>query len=903
MITNVNDRPLDWSEIRRRAAVFVLEHKDDRSETAQKQTFWNEFFSIFGVDRKRVGSFEQFVKKIDGDNGFIDLFWPGKLIVEHKSLGKSLDAAFTQASDYTTGLKKSEWPRYIITSDFQRILLTDFETGKLADIKLERLVDNIELFGFIAGYEEVKHEKQDPVNIKAAEEMAKLHDALKEIGYSGHDLEVYLVRLVFCMFADDTGIFEKDQFYDFIHGTTADGANLASELGELFQVLDTPEEKRYKTLSERFKKFPYINGELFREKLPIASFNSKMRNQLKAGCKLNWSAISPAIFGSLFQGVMDSDKRRKLGAHYTSEENIMKLIRPLFLDDLRLEFGKVRNNTKKLDDFWKKLENIKILDPACGCGNFLIIAYRELRLLEMDVMDAKYGKQTRIAFSSKVNVNQFYGIEIEEFSSEIARVAMWLMDHQMNLGMMEKFGIYEPRIPLTASATIWNKNSLRVNWEDLIAPEELTYILGNPPFGGSKIQSNAQKEEMKMIFKKNSGILDYVAAWYVKASKMMIVNKKIRSAFVSTNSISQGEQVTPLWKPLFDEGLKINFAYNTFRWNNEARGNAAVHVVIIGFSFSDLPCKLYHHSNGLTGDVMSYEVSHINAYLMNDQDLFLTNRTKPISDVPNITIGNQPIDGGQYLFEKAEMEKFIAKEPESKKYFYSWVGSDEFIKGYVRFCLYLGKCPPGELKKMPECLKRVEKVKELREKSKRVQTKKVASTPTRFFIENIPQSDYILIPETSSENRKYIPMGFIDRNTLASNAVKISSDARLYHFGILTSSMHMAWVRYVCGRLESRYRYSIGIVYNNFPWPTDVSPAQIEKIEKAAQNVLDVRKEFEGSTLAELYDPLTMPPKLVKAHDQLDREVEKAYRKKAFESDLERTTFLFGLYNEITSKQ
>ncbi|MCL2318298.1 MAG: N-6 DNA methylase, partial [Methanomassiliicoccaceae archaeon] len=875
----ISDIPSDWNIIRTKAAQFVIDHKDDHSEDSHKQLFWRDFFAIFDVPLSKVGSYEAAVKKVGEGRGKADYLWKGTLIIEQKSLGKDLDVAFQQANDYTMNLTKKEMPRYIIVSDFKRLRMTDLEEGSTIEFELKDLTKNIERFGFIAGYEMVKHEAQDPVNIKAAEEMAKLHDSLKEAGYSGHELEVYLVRLVFCLFAENTGIFDEKQFYNYINTqTTQSGAELAGELEAIFQILDQPKDKRMKNIPELLMKFPYVNGELFRERLSRAHFNSEMRTRLiNSSKKLDWSKISPAIFGSLFQGVMNPVERRELGAHYTSEENIMKLIKPLFLDDLREEFSKISDDKRKLDKFWDKLASIRILDPACGCGNFLIIAYRELRLLEIEVMAARYGKQTTIGIASKIDVDQFYGFEIEDFPSEIARVAMWLMDHLMNLRMRDEFGIYEPRIPLKASANIFNLNSLEEDWTKLVKPKDLTYIIGNPPFVGSKYQDDKQRKEMASLFPDGAKILDYVSAWYLKAADYMAKNPNVITGFVSTNSITQGEQVEPLWKLLFGKGVKIHFAYPTFKWSNEAKGKAAVHCVIIGFGLKE-PQKrtLLYHGDGLTGQVISKQVKHINPYLVDADNIFLERRSKPLCDVPIMSLGNQPIDGGNYLFTLKEKDEFIKIEPQSEKYFRPWVGSEEFINGFCRYFLFLRDCSPTELRSMPEAKKRVEAVEKFRLESKRKVTRDLAKTPREFAFSNISDGTYIVVPEVSSERRKYIPIGFLTPNTLCSNLVKIIPNATLYHFGILTSSMHMAWTRAVCGRLKSDFRYSTGIVYNNFPWP-DVTEKQKESTEKAAKGVLDVRSKYPNSSLADLYDPLSMPADLVKAHSKLDREVEKAY--------------------------
>ena len=521
--------PLSWNEIKDRALKFSHEWADESSEDAEAKSFWDAFFNVFGVPRRRVATFEQPVKKSDGHDGYIDLLWRGIILVEHKSRGKNLDRAFQQAKDYFPGLKDRDLPRYILVSDFARFRLYDLEQNAQQEFTIKEFYKNVKMFGFIAGYQTTSYKEQDPANIKAAERMGKLHDKLKAIGYEGHDLEVYLVRLLFCLFAEDTSIFERRLFQDLIEQRTAeDGSDLAMRLEQLFQVLDSPQEKRLKNLDEQLAAFPYVNGSLFKERLPMASFHTDMREILLLCCALDWSRISPAIFGALFQSVMDQKLRRNLGAHYTTEKNILKLIRPLFLDELRAEFERVKSQPKKLYDFHQRLAKLKFLDPACGCGNFLVIAYRELRLLELDVIRSLYGKAQSTSIDvAELNilcdVDQFYGIEIEEFPAQIAQTALWLMDHQMNLRVSEEFGSYFVRLPLRKSATIVRGNALQLDWRDIVKAEELSYILGNPPFIGKTYQTAEQKADMERIFHdvKSAGLLDYVAAWYRKAAEYM----------------------------------------------------------------------------------------------------------------------------------------------------------------------------------------------------------------------------------------------------------------------------------------------------------------------------------------------------------------------------------------------
>jgi hypothetical protein len=898
--------PVSWNEIKTRALAFSKEWQDETSEDAEAKTFWDGFFNIFGITRKRLASFEEPVKKLGEKYGYIDLFWRGVLIVEHKSRGKSLDKAYAQALDYFPGITERDLPKYVIVSDFARFRLYDLEENHQHEFDLKDLHKNVRLFGFIAGYQTHKIQEQDPVNIKAAEQMGKLHDKMKESGYVGHPLELYMVRLLFCLFAEDTGIFERQQFKEYVEQRTSeDGSDLGHHLSTLFQVLNTSPEKRLKNLDEQLNAFAYINGKLFEEMLPTAAFDSAMRQELLNCCALDWSRISPAIFGSLFQSIMDKAARRNLGAHYTSEENILKLIKPLFLDGLWDEFEKIKHNKNRLLEFHQKLRRLNFLDPACGCGNFLVIAYRELRLLELEILRAsRTSGQGELDIHRLINLNvdQFFGIEIEEFPAQIAQVALWLMDHQMNLLVSEEFGLYFARIPLETSAKIVCGNALKMDWEEVSPARNLSYIMGNPPFVGAKFMNDEQRKDVALVFgnMKNAGLLDFVAAWYVKAARM-IKGTKICCAFVSTNSITQGEQVGALWSWMLEEGMKIFFAHRTFQWNSEARGKAAVHCVIIGFADFDISPKWLFEYADIKGEPQKIKAQNINPYLVDAPDLVLSNRSNPICPVPSIGIGNKPIDGGNYLFTEEEKIEFLKKEPQAAPYFHRWLGAYEFLYGYYRYCLWLGDCSPEQLKKMPEALKRVEAVKKLRLASKSAPTRKIADMPTRFHVENMPSDNYLIIPEVSSERRIFIPIGFENPKVLCSNLVKVSQDAKLFHFGVLSSTMHNAWMRTVCGRLESRYRYSASIVYNNFPWPENPTEKQKQAIEAAAQGLLDARAEFPNSSLADLYDPLTMPPVLLKAHQTLDRAVDAAYGKTNFQTEAQRVAFLFELYQKYTS--
>jgi hypothetical protein len=728
--------PLSLNEIKKRAVAFSKEWENETSEDAEAKSFWDGFFNIFGIPRRRVATFEEHVKKIDHKQGFIDLLWKGKLLIEHKSKGRDLDKAYKQAKDYFPGLTDAELPQYILVCDFDRFRLYNLDDNTQHDFHLKKLAENIRLFDFISGHTQHKVREQDPINMKAAEKMGLLHDKLKAVGYEGHELELYLVRLVFCLFADDTGIFEPGIFYDMLdQRTKEDGSDLAGWMAQLFDVLNKDPEKRFKNLDENLAAFPYINGKLFEEPLPTASFDSDMRRILIDCCALNWSAISPAIFGSLFQSVMDEKARRNLGAHYTSEQNILKLIKPLFLDDLYTEFNKVKGNSRQLDEFHIKLSKLRFLDPACGCGNFLIVAYRELRMLEIEVIKAKFKNQmaTNIEAYVNINVDQFYGIEYEEFPAQIAQVAMWLMDHQMNQQVSEAFGNYFVRIPLRKSATIVHGNALRTDWQSLIVEEGVCYdyIIGNPPFLGTAYQTAEQKNDMSIIFHQveSSGMLDYVTAWYKKASEYLRSynnkDRNIKVAFVSTNSIIQGEQTGILWSVLFQQyNLKILFAHRTFKWSNEAKGNAGVHVVIIGFSDIDSPKKTIYEYEDLKAEPLKREVKNINPYLVEGQDTVLKSISKPICAVPRMQSGSAARDGGFLIFSDESKKAVEAIYPTSTKYFRRFISGDDIINSIVRWCIWLKGVNPSEVKGIGDFTEAFKNVRKFREQSTRAGTKK-----------------------------------------------------------------------------------------------------------------------------------------------------------------------------------
>lgn len=900
--------PLSWNDIRSNALTFSREWEGESNERAEASTFWNEFLKVFGVSRRRVSVFEKHVTKAEGQAGFIDLFWPKVLIAEHKSLGKDLDRAFDQAIDYFPGLSDAELPRYVVVSDFARFRVHDLETGEDTEIALAELHENVHVFSFIAGYQVRTFREQDPVNIEAADKLARLHDQLLEIGYGGHDLEVYLVRLLFCLFAEDTGIFmPRGMFHDFIEQrTSVDGSDLAARLNEVFEVLNTPEDKRLKTRDEQVNEFPYINGGLFEERLSTAAFTRNLRQLLLDCCNLDWGQVSPAIFGSLFQGIMDADMRRSLGAHYTSEQNIMKVIEPLFLDDLKGELAKCGRSEAKLKAFHNKLGSLHFFDPACGCGNFLVITYREIRLLELEIIRRLYGKKGQarelldvIEEYVKVNVDQFHGIEIEEWPAQIARVAMWLIDHQMNELVGEELGNTFVRIPLIKSANIVHGNALQIPWEEVLPPAQCNYLFGNPPFLGHHYQGAEQKADharnMAEAGLPGAGVIDFVANWHVRSVPYLEQNPRIRVALVSTNSITQGEQAGILWSWLLERGVRINFAHRTFQWTSEARGSAAVHCVIVGYALHDTPQKLIFEYESPRSDPHAIKAANINPYLADGPDVLARNRRTPISDVPPMRWGNKPTDGGHLILSPEEKDSLLSAEPDAMPYVRRFMSGGDFINNRERYCLWLRDIAPQHLRALKSVRERVEAVRDFRQSSRAAATRKFADYPTLFRQISQPDTNYLAIPEVSSERRMYVPIAFFGAEVICSNTVQFVPDATSYHFGILCSNMHMAWMRTVCGRLESRYRYSKDIVYNNFPWP-EASDAQRKKVEKAGQAILEARANYPDASLADLYDPLSMPTDLRKAHEANDKAVDAAYGRRRFKAEAERVGYLFELY-------
>lgn len=919
---------------REAAKQFASYWKERGYEKGESQSFWLSLLrEVYGVEHPE--QFISFEEQVHLDHtSFMDGFIPStKVLIEQKGLGKDLNKAirqsdgtylnpFQQAKRYITELPVSKHPRWVVTCNFSEFYIYDMERpgGEPEKLLLANLEKEYYRLQFLVdkGNEHLQREME--VSIAAGEIVGLLYDAFyKQYADPSSEralksLNILCVRLVFCLYAEDAGIFGRHgMFHDYL--AELEARKMRRALIELFKVLDTPPEQRDPYLKEDFPElaaFPYVNGGLFQdEEIEIPPVTDEIRDLLlsKASAEFDWSEISPTIFGAVFESTLNPETRRSGGMHYTSIENIHKVIDPLFLEELKGELRHIceiaveKERNRQLRGFQKKLASLRFLDPACGSGNFLTETYISLRRLENEVLRELEYDQIMIGDAKnnpiEVSIAQFYGIEINDFAVTVAKTALWIAESQMMKETEAIVLMHLDFLPLKTNASIVEGNALRLDWESVVPKGKLSYIMGNPPFLGARLMSKNQKADVNNIFAgwKNAGNLDYVCCWYKKCTDMM-AGTAIRSALVSTNSVSQGESVANLWKPLFDTGVHIDFAHRTFRWDSEAKIKAHVHCVIIGFSVSsNAKARL------LFTDGRYQEVSNINGYLLNAENVFIESRNKPICDVPEIGIGNKPIDGGFYLFEKDAMEEFIKKEPASKKYFRPWYGAREFINCKPRYCLWLGECSPAELRKMPLCRERVAQVREYRLASPSAGTIKLADKPTRFHVENMPKGNYIVIPEASSERRRYVPMGFFTPDILCSNLVKIIPNATVYHLGVLTSNVHMAWMRAVCGRLKSDYRYSKDIVYNNFPWP-EPTDAQKEKITQTAQGILDARALYPDSSLADLYDEVTMPPELRRAHQNNDRAVMQAYGmpiKGTTESIC--VAELMKRYQELTSKK
>ena len=918
---------LSWNEVRARAAAFARKWEGAGYEKGETQSFYNDFFALFGVRRESVARYEERVRLLDDASGYIDLFWRGVLIVEQKSAGRSLEAAYEQAGRYFDALPEQDRPRYILTSDFQQFELHDLLQRETAAFALAELPENVEKFGFILGVTRRKFQDQDPANIEAAELVGRLHDSLRDTGYPRHDLERFLVRLVFCLFADDTGVFEpRDILLEFVETRTReDGLDLGPLLMLLFQVLHTPVEARSANVDDDLSRFPYVDGALFADPIRIPEFSGEMREQLLDACRFDWSSISPAIFGALFQSVMEPAERRALGAHYTTEANIRKVIEPLFLDELWDEFRQLkalrRAKRARLVEFQERLGRMRWFDPACGCGNFLVIAYREVRRLELQVIrqilefdrDEKGFLPRRVNAGelSRLDVDKFFGIEILEFPARIAEVALWMMDHLMNTELSLEFGKPYARIPLRRSPSILCADALEMDWEDLLPAADCSFILGNPPFVGAKYQTAKQREQVRRVaaLGGSGGSLDYVASWFVRAGEYIgrsgPPGERARIGFVATNSITQGEQAGQLWPVLFRRcGIEIGFAHRTFAWGSDARGKAHVHVVILGLIHGEEASRVRRLFSYDDVKADPHESAHaaISPYLfdaggLSDPHLVVREESRPINRMERLIIGSKPIDGGHYILNKEQREALLAEEPEASTFLRPYFGSREFLQGGERWILALHEAEPDRLRRLPRVRRRIQAVRDFRLASRSPSTRKLAETPRLYHVNVLPAGPFLVIPETSSETRDYAPIAWMNPPCVPSNALKILLGASKPVFALLTSAMHMAWLRHIGGRLKSDYRYSIGLVYNTFPPPP--RDADWSRLAPLAQAVLDARASHPDATLADLYDPDFMPVDLRRAHQKLDRAVDRLYRPRPFRTERERVEHLFGLYEKL----
>ena len=926
------------AERREAARQFYQKWHGKGKEDEDDRSYWLDILQrVMGADdaTDRI----EFQKKVivDGHTKRIDAYIPEtKIIIEQKTLGIALDkkiaqsggialTPYEQAKRYNDNLPSSEKARWIVTSNFAEIWVYDMDTrvpeDNITKISIKDLQSHYMMLDFLLETKVKKVSKEVELSKEAGTLVGKIYDAFLKQYHKPDDkktlesLNILCVRLVFCLYAEDAGLFERtDSFSAYLR--QYEPKDLRQALILLFKVLDTPVEDREDLyLSDELEAFPYVNGGLFaKEDVIIPKLTQEIKDTILEAAHFDWRKISPTIFGAVFESTLNPETRRSGGMHYTSIENIHKVIDPLFLDDLRAELEKIKQiKIKKTRDtealrYVAQLSNIIILDPACGSGNFLTESYICLRRLENEAIALMEGDQIQFGETYnpiKVSISQFYGIEINDFACDVARAALWIAESQMMKETEDIVHLNIEFLPLKTNAHIVCGNALRMDWEDVVPKDKLNYIMGNPPFVGYSLQTKEQKEDILSVYVdekgkayKTAGKIDYVAGWYFKSAQMM-VGTNIRTAFVSTNSITQGEQVAAVWKPLYERfGIHIDFAHRTFIWDSEANAKAHVHCVIVGFSFA----PSYKEKSIFDRNGTLIVAQNINAYLIDAPTVFVESTSKPLCNVNPMKSGGKPVEGGYLIFTENEKIEFIEKEPLSEKYFRPFVGADDYINGHPRWCLWLLNLPPKELRSMPLVLERVEKVRQFRLSSVKAATREYANQPTRFMEIKQPDTDYLLIPATSSENRRYIPIGYVDKNTIASNAASFVPNATIYDLGILTSNVHMAWMRVVCGRLKSDYRYSTTIVYNNFPWP-EPTEAQKAKIEKTAQAILDARALYPDSSLADLYDPLTMPRELLKAHQANDRAVMEAYGldiKTTSEADC--VAFLMKRYQELTSQ-
>ncbi len=884
-------KPPSWNDIRASARRFAARYQDSTDEQAEKQPFWIDFLGLYGIDHKRVKArFEDpTLRSSTGRIGWIDFFWPGVIAVEHKSAGKNLEEAERQCLDYLDSKTDEAWPQAIVTSDFKRIRILDLMGSErsVVEFALQDLPSHVERFGFLAGYapRQLKVD-ETAADVTAARLMGRLFEEVAKTGYDDHETSILLTRLLFLLFGDDTGLWERDLFAEFVATRTSpDGADLGSQLAHLFEVLDRAPDRRLSNLDELLARFPHVNGGLFADHISIPAFDRRMREELLAACNFAWGAISPAIFGSLFQAVKSKEARRALGEHYTSEANIRKVIDPLFLDDLRQELDAAGHDARRLRRLRDRLGKMRVLDPACGCGNFLVVAYKELRGLELEIMLRlrEITGEEQLALDAtlglRVSPTQFSGIEFEEWPARIAETAMFLADHQENLKLANHFGDHPDRLPIQTRANVVQGNALRIPWDEVSLIDADTRIVGNPPFLGSLMMNEVQKEDARGVWGDNKrlGTLDYVTNWFVLGARWAM-STGCRVAFVSTNSVTQGEQVGVLWAELAKSNAHILFAHQTFAWTNESPGQAAVHVVVIGLAASQPKSARLFEYPDLRGSARELTVLAINPYLYPGDAVVVQTRSQPLSpEQTRMRFGSMPRDGGALSrITPDQAEEIRGADPIAARYLRRLIGAEELISGEVRYCLWLVEATPHELRESKVLRARLEAVAMMRRASKAASTRRFADTPWLFAQLAQPTTDYLAVPRVSSESRRYVPMAMFPPEVIASDALLTVSAADTFTFGAMSSSAFNEWNRVVSGRLKSDMRISAEITYHNFPFPEGTEEARA-KVGAAAADVLAVRAAHPRSSLADLYDVNTMPPDLQRAHRSLDRTILESY--------------------------
>lgn len=876
---------LSWSEIEARAAKFADEWHGTTSEQSEKQTFWNDFFEVLGINRRRVGGyFEQAVNLRGKNYGYIDLFVPGKLLVEHKSAGRNLDSARLQGFEYLGGLPDRDLPEFIVASDFRTFEMHNLDSGEVIKFSLEQLPKHIRRFGFLISETPEIDTDAEPVTRKAAEKIAEIHDALLESGFKGHNLEIFLTRLIFCLFAEDSGIFDTKQFTKYLRDRTVeDGSDLGPKLAQLFQLLDTPLDERQKNLEDELSAFPYVNGELFREVLPIPSMNANLRSLVLDSSKPDWRKVSPEIFGAMFQAILDPALRKVFGAHYTSEENILKAIRPLFLDDLYERFHLAKTSKRShelLAQLQEEISQLIFLDPACGSGNFLIVAYRELRRLEHKILLEQFRGQSSVFDLKeliKVSIDQFLGFEIIESSAIIARVSMWLVDHQLNLEASEKFGRAFVRLPLPVNSAIKNVNAARLDWSSVTEVAKLSFIIGNPPFSGSRKMGLDQKEDLRIAsfgYGKYKS-LDYVCIWFFKAADLMKRNSKIRAAYVSTNSVTQGLIASLMWSAPIMSDVSISFAHKSFRWSNKAKGVAQVHCVIIGLAAEAVePVTIFEYEDQ-EGDPIPRSVSTINPYLLPYKFPVVTSAARPVSDIPKMDFGNMPDPADLLVYDREAYESMLAGDQRLAEYFKPAYGATEAMQGKPRYALWLPDLSPSKQRAIPELDRIITAIRKRRLEGSRPENATLGGAFAQ--ITQKPDYAFLLVPRVFVSGLKYIPCCFFSQGTVSLDSALVVPNAPKWLFALMSSKLHLIWLDTVGGKMKSDYRYSKELVYNTFPLIKTLGPSEKMALENFSDEILEVRDKFQDSSLADLYNENSIPKNLHQIHHKLDQ-------------------YLFGLY-------